>query len=418
MELLKTTFLQAFGYVKTLVKWLTLSLLVGVIGGVVGSAFHVSIDYVTELRTEIHWLVYLLPVGGLAIAGIYALFRSKGKLDTNRVLDAVRQEEKVPLVMAPLIFIGTVITHLFGGSAGREGAALQLGGSIGYNVGKAVRLRKHDIHMIVMAGMSAVFSALFGTPLTAAIFSLEVTNVGTMRYGAFLPCVASSIVAAHIAKVFGLSAVAFPGIGLSAVTLDSAAKVIFLAVLCALVSILFCFLIKQCEHWMEKCFQNRYLRSFIGGIMIVVLMLLVGTRDYNGAGMNVVARAMAGEVHYEAFFLKMIFTAITIAAGFKGGEIVPTFFIGATFGCAMGQLIGLDAGFAAAVGFVAVFCGVVNCPIASCILALEVFGSQNILLFAVVCAISYMMSGYSGLYKSQTIVYSKLGEEQVDISTK
>ncbi|MBQ3553404.1 MAG: chloride channel protein [Clostridia bacterium] len=418
MELFKTTFVQAFGYVKALVKWLTLSLLVGVIGGVVGSVFHLSIDYVTELRTEIHWLVYLLPVGGLAIAGIYALFRSKGTLDTNRVLDAVRQEEKVPLVMAPLIFIGTVITHLFGGSAGREGAALQLGGSIGYNVGRAVRLRKHDIHMIVMAGMSAVFSALFGTPLTAAIFSLEVTNVGTMRYGAFLPCIASSIVAAHIAKVFGLSAVTFAGLSLSNVTLDSAAKVIFLAVLCALVSILFCFLIKQCEHLMGKCFKNRYLRSFVGGTIIIVLMLLVGTRDYNGAGMDVVAKAMAGEARPEAFFLKIIFTVITIAAGFKGGEIVPTFFIGATFGCTMGTLIGLDAGFAAAVGFVAVFCGVVNCPMASCILALEVFGSENILLFAVVCAISYMMSGYSGLYKSQTIVYSKLGEEQVDMPTK
>ena len=405
-------------YVKAFLKWIVLAILVGGIGGIIGSVFHLAIDYVTEIRVHHDWVLFLLPLGGLAIAGIYAIFKKQGKLDTNRVLKAATADEKVPLIMAPLIFISTVLTHLLGGSAGREGAALQLGGSIGYNIGRVCRLKQNDMHIIVMAGMSGVFAALFGTPVTAAVFAIEVVCVGVMHYAALVPCVISAMVSFGVAGAFGIAPVHFDGVVLTDVTALTVGKIALLALLCALVSIVFCSAIHVCEHTMEKFLKNKYLRAVVGALILVVLTLLVGTRDYNGAGMDVITRAIGGEVRGEAFLLKIVFTAITIAAGFKGGEIVPAFFIGSTFGCFVGSLLGIDPGFAAAVGFVAVFCGVVNCPLASTILALEVFGGENILLFTLVCAISYMMSGSFGLYKSQKIVYSKLDAHYIDIETR
>ncbi len=418
MDNIKNNLKFSWDYLKTFLKWILVATLVGSIGGCIGSVFHLTIDYATELRMQYFWILFCLPLGGLVIAGIYDVFKKQGRLDTNRVLLAVTSEEKVPLVMAPLIFVSTVLTHLFGGSAGREGAALQLGGSIGYNVGKMVRLNVSDMHIVVMAGMSAVFAALFGTPLTAAIFSIEVVCVGVMHYAALLPCLLSAMVGAGIAKAFGLHPVHFDGVVLLNVGALDVVYVIAVAAACALVSILFCNAIQYCEHFMEKTFINKYLRAVVGAVVIVGLTLLLGTRDYNGAGMDVITRAISGQANWEAFALKIIFTAITIAAGFKGGEIVPAFFIGSTFGCVLGPLLGLDAGFAAAIGFVGVFCGVVNCPIASTMLALEVFGGENILLFALVCAVSYLLSGCFGLYKSQKIVYSKLDAHYIDIETK
>jgi len=401
------------GYASNLLRWLVVSVIIGAIGGVIGSIFHIAVDYATAIREDFPHIVLLLPLGGIVIAGIYHIFKAKGTLDTNRVLDAASKDEKVPLVMAPLIFISTVITHLLGGSAGREGAALQLGGSIGYNVGKVLKFKKDDMHIIVMSGMSAVFAALFGTPVTAAVFSLEVTRVGVMHYAALLPAVASALVASVIAKSFGLHPVHFEGIVLENISVINLGQIVVISVMCALVSILFCISIKKCEHIFEKTMPSRYIRAFAGALAIVALTYISGTRDYNGAGMDVITKAIGGEARYEAFLLKILFTAVTISAGFKGGEIVPTFFIGSTFGCVAGNILGFNPGVAAAIGFVALFCSVVNCPLASIILSIEVFGSQNILMFALVCAISYMMSGYFGLYKSQEIKYSKLNEEKV-----
>ena len=404
-------------YPKNLIKWLCLSFLVGIIGGTFGSIFHIGIDYVTEVRIQNPFILWFLPLGGVVIAFFYYIFKKEGKLDTNRVLDAVKSEEKVPLIMAPLIFISTLITHFLGGSAGREGAALQLGGSIGYNTGELFRLQEKDKHIITMAGMSAVFAALFGTPLTAAVFSLEVVYSGVFHYAALLPCVISALIASQTALKFGLHPTHFiiPSCEISA---EIVIKVIFISILFALVSILFCAAIKSTNHSMQRIIKNRFLRAFFGGTIIVAFTFILGTYDYNGAGMNIVERAINGQVKYEAFFLKIIFTALTIASGFKGGEIVPAFFVGSTFGCMAGSILGLDPGFAAALGFVGVFCGVVNCPIASIILSLEVFGGDSILIFALVCAICYMMSGYFGLYKSQEFIFSKLKDEKVSIHSK
>jgi len=414
LETLKQNSKRILEYILTFVKWLVIASVVGIGGGLLGSAFHLSVDYVTELRHEHGWLLFLLPVGGVVICAMYHLFRAKGSIDTNRVLDSVRGGEKVPLVMVPLIFVSTVITHMLGGSAGREGAALQLGGGIGYNFGKLLRLKENDLHIIVMAGMSSVFAALFGTPLTAAVFSLEVVNVGVFHYAGMLPCIIASVIAYSVASALGIAPVRFAGVAFDAFTVPSAFRVIALAVLCALVSILFCVAIKKCEHTMEKLLPNSYVRTIVGATLIVALTLILGTTDYNGAGMNIITDAIGGNAKPEAFLLKIIFTAITISALFKGGEIVPAFFVGSTFGCVAGALLGLEASFGAAIGFVALFCGVVNCPLASLLLALEVFGGEAMVYFAIVCAVSYMMSGYFGLYKSQKFVYSKLHDNYME----
>lgn len=417
MKKIKEQLKFIFTYTVTFLKWLVVATLVGAVGGAVGSVFHISIDYVSEMREHNSFLLYLLPIGGVIITAMYAVFGKKGKIDTNRVIASVRKNKEVPLVMVPLIFVSTVITHMLGGSAGREGAALQIGGGIGYNLGKLLRLSEKHSHIIIMAGMSSVFAALFGTPITAAVFSLEVTSVGVLHYAGLFPCIISSVVAYRIALAFGVSPVRFDGVTFEAFSAPVALKVIVLALLCALLSIAFCVSIEKCEKWSHKLLKNKYLRAFVCGLIVLALTLALGTTDYNGAGMSVITRAISGSANYEAFILKIVFTAITISAGFKGGEIVPAFFVGSTFGCCMGALLGINPGFAAALGFVALFCGVVNCPIASIILSLEVFSVEGILFFAIVCSVSYMMSGYFGLYKSQKIVYSKLDDEFINVNT-
>lgn len=418
MDGIKTNIAFSLDYIKVFLKWIVISVIIGAVGGVLGSIFHLCIDYVTAMRSEHGFLLYLLPIGGVLIALLYYLLDPQGKVDTNRVIKSVRESKRIPLVMIPLIFISTVITHMLGGSAGREGAALQLGGSVGYNFGKVIKLNKRDMRIIVMAGMSSVFAALFGTPITAAIFSIEVTNVGIMHYAGLMPCVISSIAASQIAKFFSLYGVTFKGIQFGNVSLEIIVQVVVLAVLCALISIVFCAAIKNCEHIMDKFIKNSFLRAFAGGGIIVLMTIALGTYDYNGAGMNIIERAMQGNAEPQSFLLKILFTAITISAGFKGGEIVPAFFIGSTFGCVVAPLLGINPAMAAAIGFVSVFCGVVNCPIASVMLSLEVFGTEGLVFFAIACSVSYMMSGCFGLYKSQKIVYSKLDDDYIDITTR
>lgn len=415
-DLVIRKFKSSSNYIRIFIKWALISTVVGAIGGLIGTAFHESVDYVTKVRESNSWLIFLLPMGGLAIVGLYKLCRLNA--GTNRVIESVQSGKKVPILMAPLIFVSTVITHLLGGSAGREGAALQLGGSIGYQFGKLFRLDEKEMRLIVMLGMSGMFAALFGTPLTATFFALEVISVGVIYYVALVPCLFSSLVAYEISLMFGVKPVKFDGINMPQLNAEVFLKVVVLSILCALISICFCTSIKYFDKFIEEKISNEYIRAFVGGCLIILLTLAVGTHDYNGAGMEVISGAMAGNVKPFAFILKIIFTVVTIGAGFKGGEIVPTFFIGSTFGCVMGGLLGLDPGFGAAIGFVALFCGVVNCPVASIMLALEVFGAQSIIIFAIVCGVSYMMSGYYGLYSSQKIMYSKLEATYININTK
>lgn len=269
-----------------------------------------------------------------------------------------------------------------------------------------------------MCGMSAVFLALFGTPITAAVFALGVISVGVIYYAGLLPCVVSAFTAYFISILMGTEPVAFTISNIPAFSLKSCLLTALLSAICALLSIGFCLGLHGTHKLFEKLFKNTFLRAAVGGLVIVILSLICRSGDYNGAGMDIVERAIGGNAKPEAFLLKFIFTAVTVGAGYKGGEIVPTFFVGATFGCVVGGLIGLDPGFAAAVGLVALFCGVVNCPLASIFLSIELFGAQAMPLFALAAAVSYLLSGYYGLYSSQKIVYSKLRAELVNINAK
>lgn len=394
-------------YAFSFVKWIFFAAITGALGGLVGTAFRYSIDYVTGLRTDNPWLCYLLPLGGLLIALLYRVTKLSGQGDTNLILNSVRTDGKLPILLAPVIFVSTVITHLFGGSAGREGAALQLGGTLGSFIGRIFHFNEKDMHMAVMCGMSGLFSALFGTPLTAAIFAMEVISVGIIYYSSFVPCIVSALTAFWITKLLGLSSAAFIIESIPKLNLTSVLLTAVIGIGCALVSIVFCLALKWSHKLAAKFFKNEYLRVAVGGTAIVILTFFIGTR-YSGTGGNVIIDALAGKavLPYD-FVLKIIFTAITIGFGYKGGEIIPTFFIGATLGSLIGSLIGLPTEFAAATGLIALFCAVVNCPIASIILSVEMFGAKGIVLFAIAVCISYMLSGYYGLYTGQKIIYSK-----------
>lgn len=403
-------------YAAALLKWIVVGGLVGGVGGVVGALFHLGVNYATSVRLAHPWVLYLLPLGGLVIAGLYRLCKLEGK-GTNAVIESVHFGSDVPVLLVPLIFVSTVITHLCGGSAGREGAALQIGGGIGYRTGRLLHLGEKDLPLATLCGMSGVFSALFGTPLTATVFALEVISVGVLYYAGLVPCITAAMTGYLISLLLGVPPTRFT-VAMPALDAWTMLLVLVLAILCALVSILFCRGLHITEHLAARLVKNSYLRAAAGGVVIIALTLLLGTTDYNGAGMDVIQRALNGQANGWAWLLKLLFTAITIGCGFKGGEVVPSFFVGAAFGCWVGTLLGLSPAFAAAIGLVAVFCGAVNCPIASVVLSVEMFGAEGMLYFAMACAISYVLSGYCGLYSSQTILYSKLRAEFINVHTK
>lgn len=400
--------------IYTFLVWSFIGAIIGAVVGAVGIAFHVLLEEVTAFRMAHPWILYLLPLGGLAIAWIYHLLHMQNDRGTNLILIAVRANEKVSLRLTPLIFVSTIITHLLGGSAGREGAALQIGGSIGSFVGRKIKLDEKDERIITMCGMSAGFAALFGTPVAAVVFSMEVITVGIMHYSAIVPSIIAAITAARMSMACGITPTAFTLQQVPALSASGVGSVILLGMFCAGVSVLFCLTMEAAGKYYKKFFSNGYIRIFVGGCIVVGVTMLLGTRDYNGAGMDVIARAIGGEAEYPAFLWKILLTAFTLGAGYKGGEIVPSFFVGATFGCVIGPLIGLPASFAAGTSMAALFCGVTNCPMASVILCVELFGSEGIAYYALACAVSYMLSGYYGLYSEQKIMYSKMQPEFIN----
>ena len=403
------------GYLAALLKWGLIGALIGVVGGAVGSAFHLGVGYAASLRGQYPWILYLAPPGGLAIVGLYKLTKTEGK-GTNAVIESVHFGKDVPPLLVPVIFLATVITHLVGGSAGREGAALQIGGGIGHGAGRLLRLGEKDLPLATLCGMSGVFAALFGTPLTATVFALEVISVGVLYYAGLLPCITAAVTGYAVSRMAGIAPTRFT-VAAPELACLPLLKTAALAVLCAGVSILFVRALHITEHGAKRLLKNPWLRIAAGGVVLIGLTLLTGG-DYNGAGMEVIARAMEGEALPWAWILKIVFTAVTIGVGFKGGEVVPSFFVGATFGCVAGGLLGLPPSFGAAVGLVAVFCGAVNCPLASVFLSIELFGASGVVYFALACAVSYLLSGYCGLYSSQTILYSKLRAEYINLRTR
>ena len=349
---------NVWAYIAAFLRWGVLGLLVGGLGGFVGALFAKSVAWATAMRGANPWLLYLLP-----------------------------------------IFLGTTITHLLGGSAGREGAALQIGGSVATFFGKLFCLNEEDRHILTMCGMSGVFAAVFGTPMAACVFAIEVVSVGRFCTSALFPCIVSSASAYALALVMGVAPEHFLVENVPAFDISTMWRVLVIAILCAIASMLFCWAMHSGAKLFKKLFKNEFLRAAVGGIVVILLTLLAGTRAYNGGGMDVIERIFEeGVVRPEAFLLKIIFTSITIGAGFKGGEIVPTLFIGATLG-----------------GTLALFCGVTNCPIATILLSVELFGGESALFCMIAALVSFLFSGYFSFYSGQQLIYSKLSEKEINV---
>lgn len=406
MKSLIETFHHPEKYGKTLLKWGSLGVLIGIVGGFLGAGFHHALSFVTQTRGQYPWVLYLLPLGGLLTLGIYRWLGLKNNRGTNEVIDAVLNDGYVKPTIAPAIFLSTAITHFLGGSAGREGAALQLGGASASLLGRLFHLKENEQAVVTMAGMAAVFSGLFGTPLTATLFTMEFASVGTIFSPALLPCYLSALTASQLSAVLGTHPETFP-LAAASLTLVSGIQLVALAILVGIVGILMCFTLHEGEHLAKRLLPNSVVRIVVGALAVIGMTLLAGDQRYNGSGMEMAMQAVGGSAQWYDFLLKLLFTAVTLSAGFKGGEIVPTFCIGATFGCAAGGMLGLDPGLAGAMGLVGLFCCVTNSPLAAIALSVEMFGNSNLPMFALVCVIGFVVSGNWGLYSSQIIQFSK-----------
>ena len=389
------------------IKWIVYGMFTGVVLGLIATGFAYAMSAVTSLRGSYPLIILGLPVSGLLIIFLYKKFGQTVVKGTNSVIASVNSDEKMHFIMTPLIFVSSIISHMFGASVGREGAALQMGASMGHTFAKWLKLSESDQKIMIMTGMSAAFSALFGTPLAAAIFAMEVISVGVMYYAALVPCLVASLTAYNLAKYLGVTYPSYSLTDIPAFTPYTVSMTAIMGFLFALVSILICVVFALTERGFKKYFENEYLRIFIAGAFVAALTFLIGNQDYNGLGAPVIAMALAGKTVWYAFLLKLILTAVSLAGGYRGGEIVPSLFIGATFGCLLGGIMGLPPEFCAALGMVSVFCGVTNSPVSSIVIGIELFAGQGLWFFCLAIALSYVLSGYFGIYKSQLIVYSK-----------
>lgn len=413
MEEMEKIHLRFWNTIVRFLKWAVLGIVTGIVVGLFATVFATCLHAATAFREAHSYTFLTLPLGGIIIVTIYKLANMENDGGTDNVINSIEQDIIIPFRLSVLIFISTVVTIFCGGSVGREGAALQMGASLGNSVSRVFKFKPGDRKIMIMSGMSAAFGALFQTPMAAAFFAMEVSSIGMMHYAALVPCILASLTAYKIMILFGIAGENFPAGQAFALTADIAWRILLLAALCALLSIVFCIAMQYTEKLLHQNTKNKYIRIIIGSFILVGLNIAVGTTDYQGTGMAVIERALEGNADTFAFLLKLIFTVITISAGFKGGEIVPSFFMGATFGCVVSGILGLPATLGASVGMIAVFCGVTNCPVASILIAIELFGTGNLYYYLMAIATSYMLSGYYSLYHTQVIVFSKNEEEHI-----
>ncbi|ADL50094.1 voltage-gated chloride channel family protein [Clostridium cellulovorans] len=391
-----------------LIKWTAIASIVGIVVGSLSALFLESLNLVTNTRLNHPWLLFLLPLAGAFVSFLYSKYGKTSSQGNNLILDQIHGGDNgIPLRMAPLVFIGTIITHLFGGSAGREGTAVQIGGSIAEYIGKILKLDKTDRRIILMCGISSGFGSVFGTPLAGTIFGMEVIAIGTMEYSALIPCFIASFVGNLVTTVLGAKHSHYALSGIPELSTMVLLKVIIASLLFGLVSILFSEGIHSCKKIFSKLFKNPMIKSIIGGVIIILLTLLIGTREYLGLGLPYISASFNEGVPKLAFLGKIIFTSITLGTGFQGGEVTPFFFVGSTFGNALGGILDLSPIFLAGLGLVAVFCGATNTPIASFFLGLELFHGEAVIYLFIACIISYLFSGYHGIYTSQKIGNAK-----------
>jgi len=419
---------EQVAFVASLAKWLVLAAPLGAAVGSAVALFLSVLDVATQLRFDHPLLLWALPVAGAGIGWLYATCGKSVESGNNLIVDEIHEPGGgVPLRMAPLVLIATVVTHLCGGSAGREGTAVQMGGSLAGGLARLIPgLNRNDTSTLLMAGMAAGFGGVFGTPVAGAIFALEVLAIGRIASAAILPCLIAAIASDRACAAWGIlhtpyrlapllpiDAAAGPGpFGWHLLAAAALGGVVF-----GLASVLFAELTHGLHGLFERYIRWPVVRPVVGGCMVIALVATLGTREYLGLGVTspdpgdvtIVSAFRQGGADVWSWWWKIVFTAVTLGSGFKGGEVTPLFFVGASLGNTLAVLIGAPVGFMAALGFVSVFAGATNTPIACTVMAVELFGGEHVLFYAVSCVLAYLCSGHSGIYLSQRIEAFKSG---------
>ena len=393
--------LPVLGY---LLRWSPICAIVGVLAGSASALLLVSLAWATRTRESHPWLIALLPLAGLSVGCLYTYLGTSVEAGNNLILDEIHDPKRtIPLRMTPLILLGTFATHLFGGSAGREGTAIQTGASLADQLARPFRLTATERRILLMAGISAGFASVFGTPLAGAVFGLEVLAIGTVRYEAIVPCFLAAFVADLTTHAWGVAHTVYgvretPAMDVKGLLCAAAAGVVF-----GLVAMAFARTTHRIGHLFKQQIAWAPLRPFTGGIVVAVAVWAVGTTRYIGLGIPTILEAFDGRQPPWQWALKFLFTAVTLGAGFKGGEVTPLFFIGATLGNALSYLLPLPPSLLAGMGFVAVFAGAANTPIASTLMAVELFGAEAGAYAGIACVLAYLFSGHAGIYAAQRI---------------
>ncbi|RXJ04154.1 voltage-gated chloride channel protein [Anaerobacillus alkaliphilus] len=395
---------QSTTFLLLLIKWIVSGTVIGLVVGSTTALLLTTNDFLGETRQAHPGLIYFLPLGGVLIGYLYQVHGKASAKGNNLILDQIHGKGKIDRRIGPLVYIGTFITVLFGGSTGREGAAIQMGGSVAESVNRLFKVSPLDTNLLIMAGISSGFGAAFGAPITGAVFGMEMASLGRLRYEAIVPCITASFVG-HLttSQTWGVEHEHFIIKQVPELTTATFIKFFIVCILFSVISILYCQLRHYLQMFSEKHLKSHMLRGFVGGVIIVALMLIVGSYEYNGRGLEMIEQSFTGEVPPFAFLAKLIFTAVTMGFGFVGGEAIPLFFVGSTLGNTLSTIVGLPTSFLAAIGLIAVFCGGANTPIASFLLAMEMFDGEGLEYFFLACIISYIFSGHHGLWPSQKV---------------
>jgi H+/Cl- antiporter ClcA len=396
-------FTEPLSRITHVVRWVALAVLIGSLSGLLSAAFIRSLDWATDTRTSHTWLIYTLPLCGLIVGASYHYLGRGLERGSNLIIEEVHQHsDYIPLRLTPLIFFGSVISHLGGGSTGREGAALQLAAGVTDPISKKLGLALPDRQIMLITAIAAGFGSVFGVPVTGAVFALEVQRVGRVRYDALVPAFVASFVGDAVVRAVGVHHTMFPHISEPRWTTALALQIAIFGVIAGLIALLFVQLTHGIKSVMKKYVTWYPARPVIGGVVVAALILIFGWRDYSGVSVPLALEAMRGSTH-GLWFVKLGLTALTLGTGFVGGEVIPLFVMGALAGASYGSIIGGNVAFFAIVGSLAVLAGAANTPLACTLLGVELFGGNGVIFFAVVCAAAYATSGHTGIYRAQPI---------------